>query len=123
MKIPLRRGDIVDVNLAGALGGEKQNDATSGGRPCVVVQNQTGNDHSPLTIIAPLTDTAQFKHLPVQVLVTAAELGFKGSKDSVVECGHVRTIDRDTRIRSHLGSIQPEALARIDAALRVSLGL
>lgn len=123
MPIPLQRGDIVDVDLTGALGGEKQNDVTSGGRPCVVVQNQKGNDHSPLTVIVPLTDVAQFKKLPVQVLVTAAELGFKGSKDSVVECGHVRTIDRDERIRSHLGSIQPDALSRIDAALRVSLGL
>ena len=54
--------------------------------------------------------------------MTAAELGFKGSKDSIVECGHVRTLDRDTRIRRHLGSIQPDALAKIDAALRVSLG-
>lgn len=120
--IPLERGDIVEVDLSGAVGGEKQNHAVSGTRPCVVVQNQKGNLYSPLTIVVPLTDVAQFKNLPVQVQVSAAELG-AGGKDSVAECGHVRTIDRDARIKRVLGKIDPAALARVDSALGVSLGL
>lgn len=120
--IALERGDIVEVDLSGAVGGEKQNDAVSSTRPCVVVQNQKGNLYSPLTIVVPLTDVAQFKKLPVQVLVSAAELG-AGGKDSVVECGHVRTIDRDSRIKQLLGKIDAAALARVDSALAVSLGL
>ncbi len=123
MKIAVKKGDIVDVDLSGAVGVEKQNDAKSGGRPCVVIQNNVGNKFSPMTIVAPLTDTRQNKLLPVQVEVTAAELGFAGSKDSVVECGHIRTIDGDARVRAHLGSVHPDALARIDQALAVSLGL
>ncbi len=123
MKVALQRGDIVDVDLGGAVGGEKQNDATSGCRPCVVVQNQKGNDYSPLTIIVPLTDASQYKKLPIQVEIAAKDLGFNGSKDSVAECGHVRSIDRDQRIKSHRGRIAPDALARIDCALRVSWGI
>jgi mRNA interferase MazF len=123
MKIAVVRGDIVEVDLSGALGVEKKNDSRSGGRPCVVVQNDVGNRFSPMTIIAPLTDARQHKLLPVQVAVTAAELNFPGSKDSVVECGHVRTIDGDARMKAHLGSLDPAAMKRVDAALAVSVGL
>ena len=119
--IQIQKGDIVLVDLQGAVGGEKKNDQAINARPCVVVQNDMGNRVSPLTIIAPLTDTRQFKNFPVQVLVTAAELG--ADKDSVIECGHLRTIDRDHRIQKHLGRVAPGVIARLDKALKVSLGL
>ena len=115
------RGEIVDVDLDGASGREKMN-GVGGTRPCVVVQNNKGNEHSPLTVVAPLTDLGQFKNLPVQVLVTVAELGFPGAKESVVECGHVRTIDLQ-RVKSSRGHLDPRALLKVDTALRVSLGL
>ena len=123
MKVPVKRGDIVKVDLSGSKGVEKANDATSGARPCVVVQNDMGNRHSPMTIVVPLTDARQNKLLPIQVHVTAAELNFVGAKDSVVECGHVRTIDGDERVLEHLGSLHPDAMKRVDLALAISLGL
>ncbi|MFN8020842.1 MAG: type II toxin-antitoxin system PemK/MazF family toxin [Acidimicrobiales bacterium] len=119
--IEIRRGDVVRVNLSGALGGEKQGDD----RPCVVIQNDVGNKHSPLTIVAPITDRRQDKHLPVQVPVNAAELG-PGGKDSVIECGHIRTVDRDKRINRKLGviaTLPTETMTRVDAAVKVSLGV
>lgn len=117
MTAQLKRGDIVAVDLRGAEGGEKM-----GVRPCIVVQNDIGNRYSPLTIIVPLTDARQDKRLPVQVALSAAELGFEGSKDSVVEGGHIRTIDK-RRISRHLGRVDAATLGRIEEALRVSLGL
>lgn len=124
-KIPIARGDIVYVDLQGAIGGEKKNDNTSNSRPCVVVQNNGGNNGSPLTIVAPLTDVGQYKGYQQQVQVTAAEVGAIGAtaKDSIVECGHIRAIDRDARIVKNCGPIAPAALPRIDAALKASLGL
>ncbi len=116
-----KRGDIILVDLSGAMGGEKMNDAKINGRPCVVVQNDRGNAVSPLTIIAPITGTDQFKNLPVQVLVTAAELG-PGGSDSVVECGHVRTIDL-RRVLKQLGTLTPAAMQRVDKALKISLSV
>ena len=59
-KIPIARGDIVYLDFQGAVGGEKQNDVTVRSRPCVIVQNDGGNGRSPLTIVAPLTDEAQY---------------------------------------------------------------
>lgn len=120
--IAIVRGDIVLVDLSGALGGEKQNDKSLGARPCVVVQNDGGNKGSPLTIVAPLTDESQYKGYPQQVKASAAELGENG-KDSIIECGHLRSIDRGKRIKKNLGTVTPAVLARIDAALKASLGL
>lgn len=120
--IPLIRGDIVLVDLSGATGGEQQNDAAIGGRPCLVVQNDSGNRASPLTIVAAIADGRQYKNYPQQVLVTAQELG-PGSKESVILLGHLRTIDRDKRIKKHLGHLAPAAMARVDAAIKSSLSL
>ena len=88
--VRLRRGDVVYVDLRGAVGGEKQ-----GSRPCVVVQNDGGNRRSPLTIVAPITDAVgQSKLYPQQVFVHASDLG-PGAKDSIIEGGHLRSIDQD----------------------------
>lgn len=117
----LRRGDVVWVDLHGAVGGEKHDR-----RPCLVVQNDGGNRGSPLTIVAPITDAdKQFKGYPQQVLVNASELG-PGAKDSVIECGHLRSIDRDARIDAsgavwcHLND---ELMTKVDKALPASLAL
>ena len=115
--IQLKRGDVVHVNLRGAEGGEKQDT-----RPCVVVQNDVGNQYSPLTIVAPITDARQDKNLPVQVPVTPADCAAL-TKPSIIECGHLRTIDRDVRIEAHLGAISAGVMAAVDKALRISVGL
>lgn len=117
LTIPIRRGDVVYVDLRGAEGTEKQ-----GARPCVVVQNDVGNKFSPLAIVVPITDQRQDKQLPVQVLVSATALG-AWAKDSVIECGHLRTIDRGARITRVVGHLDAAAMAKVDDALRVSLGL
>ena len=112
--------DVVYVDLSGAMGVEKQKT-----RPCLVVQNDGGNRASPMTIIVPITDMEQYKGYPQQVVVQASELGPDG-KDSVIECGHLRTIDRDLRVdamRGVVAHVSDQTLARVDAALRSSLAL
>ena len=121
-EIDLVRGDIVLVDLSGAVGGEQKNDADSGVRPCLVVQNDGGNKASPLTIVAAIADARQYKGYPQQVLATGAELG-PGGKDSVILLGHLRTIDRDQRIKKYLARAAPAVMTRVDAALKSSLGL
>lgn len=55
--------------------------------------------------------------------MSASEIEMKNSKDSVIECGHVRSIDTKSRIFEKLGTIQRDAMARVDIALMRSMGL
>ncbi len=78
-----------------------------------------------MTIVVPITDIPQYKGYPQQVMVPGGELGHNG-KDSVIECGHLRTIDRDLRIDAGQGVIahvSDKTLGKVDAALRSSLSL
>ncbi|SNS20677.1 mRNA interferase MazF [Humidesulfovibrio mexicanus] len=115
----IHRGEIYEVDLSGAVGNEKAN-GKLGSRPCVIVQNDVGNAKSPLTIVVPLTDAAQYKKLPVQVLVTTSDGVLK---DSVVECGHIRTVDVAKRVGKLLGKLSTTAMKSVDKALKVSLAL
>jgi mRNA interferase MazF len=120
--VEIHRGDIVLVDLSGAVGGEQQNDPKINARPCVVIQNDGGNRVSPLTVVAAIADARQHKGYPQQVLLTGVERG-PLDKDSVALLGHLRTIDRDSRITKRLGALPPEAMKKIDDALKSSLGL
>ena len=111
------------MRTAGAKGAEKRNDETARSRPCVVVQNDVGNRYSATTIVVPLTDTDQFKNLPVQVWADAAEINMTIKKDSIIECGHIYTIDGDERVLRVRGTLSTSAMTRVDAALKVSLDL
>lgn len=113
----LKRGDVVYVDLRGAEGSEIQKV-----RPCVVVQNDTGNKHAPHTIVVPLTDDDGTKTLPVHVKVPASELA-PGGKDSIAKCEHVRTVDIAARIGQPHGRLSEATLARLNRALAISLGL
>lgn len=78
-----------------------------------------------MTIVAPITDENQFKGYAIQVIVEATELG-PGGKRSVIECGHLRTIDRDRRIDQTHGvtaHLSAGTMAKVDSALRSSLAL
>lgn len=119
-RLAVSRGDIVWVDFGPATGSTK-----AGRHPALVVQNDVGNRVSPITIVVPLTDERQFKNLPVQVLLNESETGL-GNKPSCVECGHVMAIDRERSIDRGLGVVGQVAagsMERVNAALRISLGL
>lgn len=116
MAVEIFRGDIVRVRLDPTEGVE-----IGKSRPCLVIQNDLGNQASPSTIVAPVTDgTHKQKVYPFQVSVPANEGGL--SKDSVILCEQIRTIDK-RRIFERLGSLSPSRMREVDLALKRSLGL
>lgn len=117
----LKRGEVVAVDLQGALGFEKMNDANSGLRSCVVVQNNHGNSKSPLTIVVPLTDLSQSKGYAFQVTISGSVLG-PGGKDCIADCGHIRSIDK-VRIKQRFAVLPDGLMRQIDDALRLLLEL
>jgi mRNA interferase MazF len=86
-----------------------------------VVQNDIGNRFASTTIVVPLTDAAHIPTpSPIYVLLRKGDGGT--TKSSFVLCDQIRTVDQ-RRFRGVYGTLSPEAMARVDAALLVSLGL
>jgi mRNA interferase MazF len=109
----IKRGDIYYADLNPVLGSE-QGDT----RPCLVVQNNIGNKHSPTVVIVPLTSSKK-AFLPTHVRIRRT-----GGLvvDSTALCEQVRTIDR-RRLDGYIGQIDSDTQATIDAALATSVGL
>ena len=110
-----RCGEVYWLDFAPATGQEM-----TGMHPCVVVQNDVGNQHSGLTIMAAVTSNLRVAALPVGVLLKAGEGGLK--QDSVIHCGHVYTIDKARLVR-RAGRLSVARVADMDRALERSLGL
>lgn len=116
MSNDLKRGEIVLVNLDPAIGAEKKKT-----RPCLVIQNDTGNKFSPLTIIAVITSQKEIdKKYPTDVWVDKGEGGL--DNPSVIQCDQIRTIDK-RRIIERFGFLDISRMEEVDKALKVSVDL
>ncbi|MAE42920.1 PemK family transcriptional regulator [Candidatus Woesearchaeota archaeon] len=111
----VRRGEIWIVNLDPTLGHEIKK-----ARPGVIIQNDIGNEYSPITIIAPITSQNVEKIYPFEVSLTKKITGL--DKDSKVLLNQIRAIDKK-RLVKKLGKVDVETLNKVDYAIRVSLGL
>ncbi|HED07371.1 MAG TPA: type II toxin-antitoxin system PemK/MazF family toxin [Ignavibacteria bacterium] len=117
MIFPLLRGDIYLVNLDPKIGKE-----IGKARPAVIIQNNIGNKFSPVTIIAPISSVKEItKPLPIMIFLKKGEGGL--SKDSYVDCGQIRTVDRDQRLIKKFGTLDKTKMLKVDEALKVSLSL
>lgn len=109
------RGDIYYANMEPNVGSEQ-----GGERPVVVLQNDTGNKHSPTLIIATLTSRVDKKrHLPTHVLLDHNP-GLK--VPSIVQLEQIFTIDK-CRLQRFIGNASAEEMVQIEAALKISLGM
>jgi len=112
--IEVKRGDIWLINLNPTLGHEIKKS-----RPSVIIQNDIGNKYSQITIIAPITSQKTDTLLPVEVLMTKASGLEKNSKALL---NQIRAVDERRLIR-RLGKADGETMAKIDEAIKISLGL
>ena len=109
------RGDIYYANMEPHVGSEQ-----GGERPVVVLQNDTGNKHSPTLIIATLTSRVDKKlSLPTHVLLDQNP----GPKvPSIVQLEQIFTIDK-RRIQWFAGQASVDEMKQIEAAMKISLGM
>ncbi|MCL6615095.1 MAG: type II toxin-antitoxin system PemK/MazF family toxin, partial [Firmicutes bacterium] len=88
--------------------------------PVLVIQNDVGNLYSPTTIVAAITSRIKRAKLPTHVELPAAR--YRLERDSVVLLEQIRTIDKQ-RLREKIAHLDEEAMARVDHALGISVGL
>ena len=111
----VRRGDIYYADLSPVVGSEQ-----GGTRPVLIVQNDTGNRHSPTVIAAAITSQTGKARLPTHINIAGGSVGL--SKDSVILLEQIRTIDK-RRLREHMGHLDDAQMAMVDSAIAVSFGL
>ena len=112
----IRRGDIYYADLSPVVGSEQ-----GGKRPVLIIQNDTGNLHSPTVIAAAITSRMGKNRLPTHIDINAERV--EGlSKDSVVLLEQVRTIDKQ-RLGDKMGHLDDETMTHVNTALSVSFGL
>ena len=111
----VKRGDIFYADLSPVVGSEQ-----GGVRPVLIVQNDTGNKHSPTVIAAAITSQTGKARLPTHITLTAGSVGLP--KDSIVLLEQVRTLDK-RRLREHMGRVDERVMRQVDNAIAVSFGL
>lgn len=108
-----RRGEVWLVNFNPAQGSEQK-----GIRPALIIQNDVGNEVSPVTIVAAISSVV--KAYPINVEIKPAESGLE--KDSVVKLNQIRTVDKKRLIR-RLGEVSSSRMKAVNSSLMLSLGL
>ena len=111
----VKRGDIFYADLSPVVGSEQ-----GGTRPVLIVQNDTGNRHSPTVIAAAITSQTGKARLPTHINIAGGSVGL--SKDSIILLEQIRTIDK-RRLREHMGHLDEKQMAMVDDAIAVSFGL
>ena len=111
----VKRGDIYYADLSPVVGSEQ-----GGMRPVLIVQNDTGNRHSPTVIAAAITSRTGKARLPTHIELTAQSYGL--SRDSVILLEQIRTIDK-SRLRERMGKLDDATMMKVDNAIAVSFGL
>lgn len=120
------RNNIYHVDLGDNNYGSEQ----KGMRPCVVVQNNTGNFHSPNLIVVPMTSLSRdgvVRNLKTtQTVLKKCDYPLLSS-DSILLTEQIRTISKD-RVKVHnsyCGSmtLKQSDISQLNEVLKVSLGL
>ncbi len=111
----IKRGDIYYADLRPVIGSEQ-----GGVRPVLIIQNDTGNRHSPTVICAAITSRMNKAKLPTHVELSASRYALV--KDSVILLEQVRTIDKK-RLKEKVCHLDCEILKKVDKALTISLEL
>ncbi len=112
----IRRGEIYLVSFDPTVGHEIKKTRTA-----LIVQNDVGNRHSPLTIVAAITSTISAVPFPVEVVVAPTKNNGL-AMNSGIRLDQIRTVDRQ-RLLKRLGMADAATMRRVDEALSISVGL
>ena len=111
----VKRGDIFYADLSPVVGSEQ-----GGVRPVLIVQNDTGNRHSPTVIAAAITSQTGKARLPTHIELSANTYGLP--KESVVLLEQIRVLDK-SRLGEYIGHLEAGRMKDVEYAMAVSLGL
>ncbi len=110
----IRRGDIYYVDF-----GNQPGSVMHGFRPAMVIQNDTGNRHSPTLIVAAITTEIKKLRQPTHLMIGSR---FGLTQVSMLLLEQIFTIDKES-LAAYVGTADNEFLNSVDRALAVSVGI
>ena len=111
-----RRGEIYLTALDSTVGREIQKT-----RPALIIQNDTSNRYSAVTMVAPITSAVRLPLSPLHVLLPAdPSTGLTVA--SVAVFNQIRAVD-GKRLIKKLGEVDALVLAEVDEAIKAAFGL
>lgn len=110
-----KRGEVWLVNFDPTVGSEIKKT-----RPAVILQNNTCNRFSSVTVVAAVSSQFSDTLYPTEVLVEPPDGGLK--ERSVVLLNQVRTVD-GARLVKKIGALRSATLESVNRALVISLDL
>ncbi len=110
-----KRGEVYFADLNPVRGREQ-----GGRRPVLIIQNDIGNRHSSVTIVAAITSAVSERAYPTEVRLAAGLGGLP--RESAVLLNQIKTIDKE-RLEQRLGQLDAAAMRQVDEAIKLSLGL
>ena len=113
MNVVVKRGDIFYADLRPVVGSEQ-----GGIRPVLIIQNDTGNKHSPTVICAAITSRQNKAKHPTHLEIDSMKYDIV--KDSVILLEQLRTIDKK-RLKDKVCHLDNEIIMQVNKALQVSL--
>jgi len=111
-----RRGDVYLVTFDPARGHE-----ITKTRPALVIQNDIGNRHSPVTIVAGIISKLSPAPYPVDVAVAPTRASGL-SVPSAIQLNQIHSVDQQ-RLVKRLGAVDAPTMRSVDEAIKISLGL
>ena len=111
----IERGDILLINFNPVTGSEQGRI-----RPALIIQCNTLNKHSPLTIVAPITSKIYTKEFSTNVYIEKEESGLR--TDSTILLNQIRAIDK-RRIIKKLSHLNIEAMQKVELAIKICLAI
>lgn len=108
----IHRGEIFYMTFKEQVGSEQQ-----GGRPVIVVSNETCNKFSPTVTVVPLT-TKDKKPLPTHVELNVEGLPVYGT----ILCEQVQSVSQ-YRLGNYVGEVDERIMRKIEKALCVQLDI
>lgn len=108
-----KRGEIWWVDLKPVVGHETDKE-----RPCVILQNDIGNQHGITTIVAPLLPGSKTYPFAVNVIPTSKN-GLSG--DRHINLSQMRAVDAQ-RIKNKQGVLEDTYWEEIEKAVGIELG-
>lgn len=87
-------------------------------RPVLIIQNDIGNRYSQSIIVACVSSAVKTHDFPLLVEISHASIPGK----SAICLNQIITVDKE-RLGEEIAALSAETMARVDEALRLSLGL